>query len=634
MIRGLLISISLVWAGCFDQAHAHPGHKEEPAEAELERTALTPGGQIEEWLFWPAYMLPGDAGVLSNDIPYTPPREAPLSDRLSPARNWLGQTPTDRKRRLLDADQLPAGAFTIEFWVTYHVDQPVGAAAMAFDADHNRPAVWQFGFWQGDVQFSVGDAMLAHPVMELKSSKVDQDPESGAYMRGVDRYWHHLVGVFDGATLKLYHQGKLLTQRNGVVLPDYPIGTEFEIAAYLAREPHMELGNLLRNVALYDRALSPVEIAARFEDHRELVDKAIHFRDVFHFTTAAPHVALPTTDSVQLTWEADRPHATLIEWGTTPVLGNAKRIAMSAGRMTKTELSGLRANTAYFYRVTLEDSAGEELNSGLLSFRTAVEPGDPVIFAAISDTEARPHVNAHLADLIWRETPHFMINAGDLTDGGRHDQRVEWTHEYFAAMGHLMAQMPVLPVMGNGENDYVWFDRYHADRGPTRSYYNFHYGDVEVFVLDSNMEARDEQPGFRVEQREWLRTALEASDAKWKIATHHHPVLSERYPELVSDFVDLYEAHDVDLVLVGHHHNYLRSWPLAGDVPVNEGGVIYVQLGGGGGNLSDRPQQLDLRWAKTYQGYGYSLISILGDKLEYRMHDDQGAMRDSFTLEK
>lgn len=631
-VIGLLCVIACLGTG---SVFAHPPHHEAPPESELIRSALPPEGLIEEWLFWPSYILPGDAGTLSNPIPINEALPSPLSERESPSRNWLGQSATDRKRRLLPNESLPSDAFTIEFWVTYHVDQPIGASAMAFDADHNRPAVWQFGFWQGDVQFSIGETELRAPVMELKSSKVVQDLEAGTYKRGVDRYWHHLVGTFDGAELNLFHQGELIASRSsdaGSI--EYPDGTEFELAAYLANERHMELGNLLRNVALYDRALSQEEIAVRFEDHRELVDKAVHFRDVFHFTTAAPHIAFPTMESIQISWEADRVHAALVEWGTTPALGNSKRLPVSQGRMTKTELTGLSPNTAYYYRVVLEAEDGQELNSGTLSFRTAVVPGDPVMFAAISDTEARPHVNAHLADLIWRESPHFMINAGDLTDGGRHDQRVEWTHEYFAAMGHLMAQMPVLPVMGNGEHDFVWFDRYHAERSPNRSYYNFRYGDVEIFVLDSNLTVRKDIPNFRQDQRNWLAEALETSDATWKIATHHHPAISERYPELVSDFVDLYEAHDVDLVLVGHHHHYLRSWPLIQDKPSTDDGVIYVQLGGGGGNLSDRPDQPDTRWAKTFQGYGYSLISVHGNKLEYRMHDDAGAMRDTFSLSK
>ena len=629
----LLLAVSLQ-----PQAGAHPGHEEAPAEAVLERQAQSPSGMMGEWSFWPDYTLPGRDAVTatsSDQADTTADAAVPISERLSPSRLWFGQHATHRERGLLDADRLPQNAFTVEFWVSYHVDQPIGAAVLAFDSDRNQPALWQFGFWEGDVHFTRRSDALSVPTMELKTKIVEQDLESGVYKRGVDRYWHHLVGVYDGQALKVYHQGELIAEQQAsgrrLRMPD---GAEFEIAAYLGNEPHMTLGNLVRDVAIYDRALSTTEIVERFQDHKELVDKGVHFRDRFHFTTAAPHIAFPETDNIQIVWEADRPHSALVEWGTTKALGNSMRLEPAEERMRKVRLEGLSTNTTYYYRVTLFDSNETELNSGLLSFRTAVEPGDPVVFAAISDTEARPHVNAHLANLIWRETPHFLINAGDLTDGGRHDQRVEWTHEYFAAMGRLMARMPVLPVMGNGENDFVWFDRYHADRGPGRSYYAYRYGDVEVFVLDSNLTARDDDPQFRQQQRDWLARSLQESDAKWKIATHHHPVMMDRYPEVVSDFVDLYEAYGVDMVLVGHHHNYLRSWPLKKDTPDLQAGITYVQLGGGGGNVSDRPLQADLRWAKTYQGYGYSIISILDDQLHYRMYDDSGAMRDSFQLVK
>ena len=266
MVRTILLSLAAGVCLSFTPASAHPGHEEAPPEAELERTATTPQGLIKEWLFWPTYILPGRSGVLSNHIPTLETLPPPISDRLSPPRNWLGQTATDRQRRLLTADQLPQDDFTVEFWVTYHVDQPVGGGAMAFDADHNRPALWQFGFWQGDLQFSVGDASISAPVMELKTSLIQQDLESGAYKRGVDRYWHHLVGVFEDDQLRVYHQGKLIaTQDASQSSFDYPSGTEFEIAAYLENESYMELGNLIRNVGLYDRALSQEEIAARFE---------------------------------------------------------------------------------------------------------------------------------------------------------------------------------------------------------------------------------------------------------------------------------------------------------------------------------------------------------------------------------
>ena len=68
-------------------------------------------------------------------------------------------------------------------------------------------------------------------------------------------------------------------------------------------------------------------------------------------------------------------------------------------------------------------------------------------------------------------------------------------------------------------------------------------------------------------------------------------------------------------------------------VPV-ETGPVYIQLGGGGGNVSSRPDTPDRRYAMTYQGYGYSMFRILGETLHYTMHDDTGAIRDVFTVEK
>ena len=87
-------------------------------------------------------------------------------------------------------------------------------------------------------------------------------------------------------------------------------------------------------------------------------------------------------------------------------------------------------------------------------------------------------------------------------------------------------------------------------------------------------------------------------------------------------------------MFVGHHHNYRRTWPLKdGVTPVKEG-PIYIQLGGGGGNISSRSDSLDPRFAMTYQGYGYSMFRVHGKELSYTMHDDTSAVRDVLKLKK
>ncbi len=595
-------------------------------------------GRVGEWFFTPDYALPGPDRRVSSQYRQTETLPTLNFEALPAERLFLGHRPTDRRRRLLDRSMLPAGRFSAEFWISYHVNEPVGAMMAAYDPSTQDQPHWWFGFYQGEVYLQKGGLVNIVPVMEIKSGKIDYLADSSEYQKGLKRYWHHLVAVFDAEEIRLFHNGEL---RSTASIPEgnlaYSEETQFEIAAYLDAEPHMELANLVKYAAVYDRPLDAEEVASAYSDHRDLVEAGVHFRDKLHFTTGAPHIAMPGLDHIYLVWEADRPTEAIISWGEADVTEHQLKLAENGKRDRKVRIDGLQPNRSYFYRVVLKSQDGQTLDSEVLRFRTAVRSGDPMTFAAISDTEARPHVNARLADLMWSETPHLVINVGDLTDGGRHDNRVEWTHEYFAAMGHLMARTPFLPVMGNGEDDFVWFDRYHHTSAPEISYYNYRYGDVEFFVLDSNLEKRDvDRPGFRGRQRRWLRKVLSDSTAVWKIVAHHHPVLAERYPNLVSDFVGLYEEFGVDLVLVGHHHNYLRSWPLRGDEPVTraEGGITYIQLGGGGGNRSFRPTTPDLRWEKTFQGYGYSMFWILGTQLRYAMYDDRGAMRDYFTIAK
>jgi hypothetical protein len=88
------------------------------------------------------------------------------------------------------------------------------------------------------------------------------------------------------------------------------------------------------------------------------------------------------------------------------------------------------------------------------------------------------------------------------------------------------------------------------------------------------------------------------------------------------------------LVLTGHHHHYMRSWPLRANMPSASGGPLHVQLGNGGGNVSPRPVTPDIRIARNYQGYGYLMVQIFGDEMTITMHDQSGAVRDTFEVEK
>ena len=104
-------------------------------------------------------------------------------------------------------------------------------------------------------------------------------------------------------------------------------------------------------------------------------------------------------------------------------------------------------------------------------------------------------------------------------------------------------------------------------RGPN---YVVREGGVRFVIADSNELDRG-----------WLDEALVAEPGdRWTVVAFHHPVLSPGLHGSTPGFEDLpnlFEKHEVDLVLNGHDHMYAVTKP--------QDGLRYVVTGGGGAEL-------------------------------------------------
>lgn len=116
-----------------------------------------------------------------------------------------------------------------------------------------------------------------------------------------------------------------------------------------------------------------------------------------------------------------------------------------------------------------------------------------------------------------------------------------------------------------------------------RRYYSQVFGDhlVEAFMLDSNTLQSEEGDN---EQVEWLKKALETSQATWKIVVLHHPIYSSAQkfpgtPSLIERLEPLLISHGVSLVLQGHNHLYERLDPIRGITYVTAGSAGEVRIG-------------------------------------------------------
>ncbi|MEQ9298306.1 MAG: metallophosphoesterase [Cyclobacteriaceae bacterium] len=599
----------------------------------------------KEWWFWPDYTLERNA---KNQI--GPRLEAPTSPTTAlKARTYplvfFGQEPTERLEDFMPAAQVPTAAFTIEMWILYHVNQDVGTFT-AFRPQHEpSDPTWLVGMCGREFIFSLKEedmdfsTVLNHELTE----------------RGWKNYWVHLVASYDGTAAKLY--------LNGVEKASTTIGTlskteasdmQLETAAYLSNEPYMQLGDLLKCLRIHDRSLTPHEINLSYADFQSIVEEGALYPHLFHYT-AGPYLQMATPTTMGIVWETSEASSTVIEYGTSLPLSekitletmalNHETNAYEGSHINKHVLIGLDPGQPYFYNIKSTSANGEVIESGISTFKAPDQNPASFTFSVIGDTEARPHVNNRVAKLLWDERPDFLLNLGDLTDGGKEAHKYQWNYEYFHGINQFTSRIPIYPVAGNGEGDLYWFNKYHILPIEDKAYYKFSHGNSEFFMLDSN---RKDQFTVGGEQYVWLEEQLSQSTAQWKFVAHHHAPYSSDEDDYgdswkaastmgdpkIKPIVPLYEKYGVDAVFFGHLHTYQRTHPIKDDKVSKSNGVMYIQAGGAGGNLEDFAPTRSWFSAKTFRGHHYLTVEVSGSELELRMYDSEGRMKDIFNISK
>lgn len=597
----------------------------------------------QEWWFWPKYTLGQRAANYPGNRIESPTTIAKVVSPASVPLLFHGEEPTERITNFLEPEKIPAGPFTAELWLVNHVNQKIGALVTLKDRSGVQEPEWLLGISGKDVIYTLKSE--GAPFANIVSHEIEA--------RGWKKYWFHLVAVYDGANMKLYLNGALVKTLPAGKRRSYdPSQLELEVAAYLKNEPYMDLGNFVKMLSLHANALTDAAIAERFKQLNTMVEEGKLYPDLFHFN-AGPYLNNVTATSISVVWETDRSADFVVAYGQQVPLDKKMTISSQSlkrepgpgqSNIYKITLTGLDPETPYFYNIKAKAFDGTEMESGILTFTTAVKPASAFAFGVIGDTEARPHINDRVSKLLWDERPNFIMLVGDLTDGGVKDHKFEWNYEYFQGMTQIASRVPVFPVPGNGEDDLFWYDQYHV-LPAKQGYYTFSYGNADFFMLDSN-QPQEFAPGGK--QYVWLEEQLRRSTAQWKFVAHHHAPYSADEDDYgnswkgtstsgdpaIRKITELYERYKVDMVFFGHLHTYQRSLPIRNNLVDKTNGVIYVQGGGGGGNLEDFAPSRAWFSAKTYRGHHYFTVSVHGNTLNFKMYDTQGSLKDYLDLKK
>jgi 3',5'-cyclic AMP phosphodiesterase CpdA len=303
--------------------------------------------------------------------------------------------------------------------------------------------------------------------------------------------------------------------------------------------------------------------------------------------------------------------------------------------------SGLQPDTVYAYALGYGPNPDW---ARWRTVRTGPRRSRDFSFLYLGDPQTGLEAWGRLIEGAYRRRPDlgFVMIAGDLVDRG--NERTNWDH-FFLRAARVFDRLPLMPCVGNHE---------YLDKGPQlyRSFfalpengpagidrnlvYAFEHGGAAFAVLDSTLGVTD--PRLARLQAEWLDATFARSKADWKFVMFHHPVYashpSRESPSLGDAWVPLFDRHRVDLVLQGHDHAYLRTYPMRGGrrAEPHEQGTVYVVSVSGDKFYDQAPReyvQKGLTHVSTYQ-----TIDVRGELLTYRAFDDLGREVDSFTRDK
>jgi len=280
-------------------------------------------------------------------------------------------------------------------------------------------------------------------------------------------------------------------------------------------------------------------------------------------------------------------------------------------------IGSLEPDTQYAYEVLHDGSppvpgtfrTGPRGRSGPLRFTSF---GDHAIPEPVGDGRGPNSPNAgFVVAAVERLDPLFHLLNGDLCYANASDQPVATWSSYFANVTRSARYRPWMPAPGNHENEvgngphgYLSYQtRFDLPGNGTPAFrgnwYAFTAGPVrfvalhndDVCLQDGGFSGvrRDNVPRYRSGgfdpyisgysgglQRRWLERELAAArqdeDIDWIVVFMHQVAMSSAHFNgadlgIRQQWLPLFDAYGVDLVLAGHEHHFERSFPVRGVLP-------------------------------------------------------------------
>lgn len=367
-----------------------------------------------------------------------------------------------------------------------------------------------------------------------------------------------------------------------------------------------------------------------------------------------------------LTWQRDPTTTMTVQWvapaaadGATVdcgEFGKAGATQSVATKQTPYPMTNLRIFRAEFTGLTPGTEYQFQINKKGFTHRFRTMPAkatDSFQFVSGGDCDVNQHAIANNI-LAAKQDPMFALIGGDLGyDNGINVERSlaflrNYSQHMIDSAGRLI---PMVVCIGNHEvkgsygqtrKESPFFLAVHDGLYAERTFASLDFGDyLSLILLDTGHIAPIDG-----EQTAWLDKALaERTERPHVIAVNHVPA----YPSFRkfeaeggkagtgelnrTQWVPLFERHNVDLVLEHHDHTFKRTHPLKEGM-VNANGILYLGDGSWGKLRSPATPEQRPYLAKTSEAYHMTLHRFEGDQRFHMALQENGRVIDICTSSK
>ncbi len=311
------------------------------------------------------------------------------------------------------------------------------------------------------------------------------------------------------------------------------------------------------------------------------------------------------------------------------------------------------------YRYVVRDSSGDPVSGGEGEFSTAPVRDDHAFrFAVVGDSGGQPwwvwmQNNALFYPVsryrllparsdpravgarLFEAKPDLLLHVGDVIyPRGEHRH---YGPGFFQPFADVLRIAPCYVALGNHD---VMQDRgrqclrnlvmpENEITGDER-FCSFAWGPVRFVLLDLNpFGEKNELFGAGTPALEFLDHALAGTSEPWRIVAAHYPVYSASRQrdrgDMIENLLPALRRHRVDLLFVGHDHNYQRFGEPDEDDPV-------IVVTGGGGKSTYELREHD-KVAHAEEVFHFTRVDVDGARMEIVGVDRDGREFGAFELD-